>query len=207
VVLNINMPGMDGVQVAEVLKTERPTLPVVIWSAGPEEIPESLKWFADALLYKGDGPLPLLLAIDRILKDSRRRNNPAERMIPKVPVRTTGGWEIVRVAGRAQSGTHVALRSNNGVLMNPVQTHVNWPQLYRAAVLELDNEKVLVRIGLAEKAIHGRLRELAGDGNGSGEEKRKIERSLAILHLLLKHEVQRKVQESTCRSESMGARF
>jgi two-component system response regulator MprA len=32
VVLNINMPGMDGVQVAEVLKTERPTLPVVMWS-------------------------------------------------------------------------------------------------------------------------------------------------------------------------------
>ena len=74
VVLDINMPGMDGDQVADVLKTERPTLPVVIWSAGPEEIPESFKWFADALLYKGDGPLPLLFAIDKILKDSRRRN-------------------------------------------------------------------------------------------------------------------------------------
>lgn len=86
--------------------------------------------------------------------------------------------------------------------MNPGQTHVNWPQLYRAAVLELDNEKVLNRIGLAVEAIRGRLRELAGDGNGSGEEKRKIEGSLAILHLLLKHEVQRGVQESTRRSLS-----
>ncbi|MGA2334368.1 MAG: hypothetical protein WA383_01020 [Terriglobales bacterium] len=72
--------------------------------------------------------------------------------------------------------------------MNPMQTHVNWPQLYRAVVLEPDNEKVLDRIGPAENAIPGRLRELAGDSSGSGEEKRKIERSLAILHLLLKHE-------------------
>jgi len=80
VVLDINMPGMQGDQVAEILKTERPTLPVVIWSAGPEEIPESLKWFANALLYKGDGPLPLLLAIEKILKDSRWRNNLAERV-------------------------------------------------------------------------------------------------------------------------------
>ena len=82
VVLDINMPGMDGDQVAEVLKTEQPTLPVVIWSTGPEEIPESLKWFADALLYKGDGPLPLLLAIDKILKDSRRRNDPSPTEAP-----------------------------------------------------------------------------------------------------------------------------
>src|ERR1022692_5273810 len=43
VVLDINMPGMDGDQVADVLKTEQPTLPVVIWSTGPEEIPESLR--------------------------------------------------------------------------------------------------------------------------------------------------------------------
>lgn len=91
--------------------------------------------------------------------------------------------------------------------MNPVQTHVDWSQLYRAAVLELDNEKVLDRIGIAENSIQGRLRELAGDSNGSGEEKRKIERSLAILHLLLKHEVQRGVQESTRRSELTGARL
>jgi hypothetical protein len=90
--------------------------------------------------------------------------------------------------------------------MSPVQTHVNWPQLYRAAVLELDNDRVLDRIGLAEKAIHERVRELTGD-NGSGEEKREIERSLAILHLLLKHEVQRGVQESPRRSEVTGARL
>jgi len=90
--------------------------------------------------------------------------------------------------------------------MNPVQTHVDWPQLYRAAVLELDSEKVLDRIGIAEKAIHESVRELAGDSNGSGEEKRKIERSLAILHLLLKHEVQHGLQESTHRSELAGTR-
>ena len=90
--------------------------------------------------------------------------------------------------------------------MSSVQTQVDWSQLYRAAVLELDNTKALDRIGLAEKAIHERVRELAGDSNGSGEEKRRIERSLAILHLLLKHEVQRGVEESPLRSELAGTR-
>ena len=93
VVLDINMPGMNGGQVAEILKTERPTLPVVISSGGLEEIPESLKWFGDAMLFKGDGPLPLLLAIDKILKDSRRRN---ARTNNKAPVPIIEGEREVR---------------------------------------------------------------------------------------------------------------
>ena len=90
VVLDFNMPGMDGNEVAQVLRKEQPNLPVVIWTGCPDETPESLRWFADALLYKGDGPLPLLLAIEKILKDRRRRNAPSGRMIPKAPLPTTG---------------------------------------------------------------------------------------------------------------------
>lgn len=71
VVLDFNMSGMDGNQVAELLKTEQPHLPVLILSDCPDDTPESLRWFADALLYKGDGPLPLLLAIEIILKRKR----------------------------------------------------------------------------------------------------------------------------------------
>jgi CheY-like chemotaxis protein len=67
---DFNMPGMDGNQVAQVLKTERPTLPVIIWSGCPEEIPVSHKQFADLVLNKADGPEVLLAAIERILKDS-----------------------------------------------------------------------------------------------------------------------------------------
>lgn len=90
VVLDFNLPGMDGNQVAQVLRKEQPTLPVVIWTGSPDETPESLKWFADVLLHKGDGPLALLLAIEKILKDSATRNKPSHRMNHKAPVPTTG---------------------------------------------------------------------------------------------------------------------
>ncbi len=90
VVLDFNMPGMDGNEVAQVLRHEQSTIPVVIWSGCPDQIPESLRWFADAVLYKGDGPETLLLAIDEILKDARRRNNPSQRTNAKMPLRASG---------------------------------------------------------------------------------------------------------------------
>lgn len=101
VVLDFNMRGMDGNQVAQVLRTEQPTLPVVIRSGCTEEIPESLKWFADVLLHKGDGPLALLLAIEKILKDSATRNKPPRRMTRKAPIPAIERLGAVRVAGRA----------------------------------------------------------------------------------------------------------
>src|SRR5947209_1180921 len=55
VLLDFSMPGMNGNQVAQVLMKEQPTLPVVVWSGCLDEVPESLWWFADAVLHKGDG--------------------------------------------------------------------------------------------------------------------------------------------------------
>jgi len=82
VVLDFNMPGMDGAQVAEVLMKEQPTLPVVIWSGCADEIPESLKWSADALLHKGDGPASLLSAVEKLVNAcSTSKKRPAPRTI------------------------------------------------------------------------------------------------------------------------------
>jgi CheY-like chemotaxis protein len=77
VVLDFHMPVMDGYQVAEMLTKEQPDLPVVIWSGCPDEIPESLKWYADALLHKGDGPNSLLSAVEKIVHAKDLRKPPA----------------------------------------------------------------------------------------------------------------------------------
>jgi DNA-binding NtrC family response regulator len=68
VVLDFNMPGMDGNHVAQVMMQEKPTLPVVIWSGYPADIPESLRWFAYAVLHKGDGPDVLLSVIESLVE-------------------------------------------------------------------------------------------------------------------------------------------
>ena len=71
--------------------------------------------------------------------------------------------------------------------MNRVQSHINWLELYQTALLELNKDKLLDRIELAQQAIRERVRELAEVSNGSVEEKRKIDDAEAALHRLLGH--------------------
>ena len=55
-VLDFDLAGMDACKAAAILMQEQPTLPVVICSGSADDLPESLKWFADALMWKSDGP-------------------------------------------------------------------------------------------------------------------------------------------------------
>jgi DNA-binding response OmpR family regulator len=75
IVLDFNMAGMDGSAVAQMLMKEQPTLPVVVWSGCLDDIPESLKWYADALLEKTDGPEALVSTIENLITTgfSRRK--------------------------------------------------------------------------------------------------------------------------------------
>ena len=72
VVIDFNMPGMDGNQVAEVMMQERPTVPVLIFSGDPDRIPESLRWFAYAVLHKGDGLEAFVSVIQSLANPSRK---------------------------------------------------------------------------------------------------------------------------------------
>ncbi len=80
VVLDFNMTGMDGNEVAAVLMKEQPTLPVVICSGSADDLPESLKWFADALVQKNDGPRALLAAIEKVIGFSTAAKRSPSRM-------------------------------------------------------------------------------------------------------------------------------
>ncbi|MGA8540535.1 MAG: response regulator [Terriglobales bacterium] len=97
VVLDFQMHGMSGDQVARILRKEHPHLPVIIWSDSPDATPESLKWFADVLLHKGDGPTVLLSAIERILTDAATRGKPASRTDREARVPAIGGFAPVRL--------------------------------------------------------------------------------------------------------------
>jgi CheY-like chemotaxis protein len=66
IVLDFTMAGMDGSAVAQVLTKEQPKVPVVVCSGCLDDIPESLKWYADALLEKTDGPDALISTIEKL---------------------------------------------------------------------------------------------------------------------------------------------
>lgn len=71
VVLDFKMPDMEGDQVAELLLRQRPELPIVIYTAFLDAVPEWLLWFAAAYLQKGDGPGALLCAIQELFADKK----------------------------------------------------------------------------------------------------------------------------------------
>jgi len=83
VVLDFNMPGMNGNEVAQVLTQEQPTLPVVVWSGYPDGIPESLRWFAYAVLRKSDGLESLLSVVESLVPagPTNKKAQPARRAI------------------------------------------------------------------------------------------------------------------------------
>ncbi len=76
-VLDFNFNSMDGYKAAAILMKEQPTLPVVICSGSADDLPESLKWFADALVWKSDGPEAFLAAIEKAMgfKTAARRSS------------------------------------------------------------------------------------------------------------------------------------
>ena len=67
VVLDLQMPGMNGRQVAEVLFRERPSLPIIISTGCLDQIPESLQRSALAIAEKGAGPRVLLSILQTAL--------------------------------------------------------------------------------------------------------------------------------------------
>ena len=84
-VLGFNMAGMDSYKAAAILMKEQPTVPVVICSGSADDLPESLKWFADALVSKSDGPEALLAAIEKAMG--------FKTAVKRSPIRATAGRE------------------------------------------------------------------------------------------------------------------
>jgi hypothetical protein len=60
----------------------------------------------------------------------------------------------------------------------------NWRELYKAAILELDQSKISAQIVEAEKAILERTKELLQEDGDSIEEKQALEDAMYFLHAL-----------------------
>lgn len=66
VVLDYIMPEMDGGQVAEEIRRDRPTIPILLLSAY-SSLPERVLGKIDANVMKGQGPAALLASLARLL--------------------------------------------------------------------------------------------------------------------------------------------
>jgi CheY-like chemotaxis protein len=66
VVVDYEMPGMDGGRVAAEIKRTHPDLPILMLS-GQETLPQSALQFVDGFVSKGNAPTFLQLAIRQLL--------------------------------------------------------------------------------------------------------------------------------------------
>ncbi len=85
VVLDYSMPGMNGEEVARVLKREHPDLPIILCS-GCADIPETVFSVVDVLITKGDGVQFLISSLRAVhaRKQARRQNNDHRTYRPSV---------------------------------------------------------------------------------------------------------------------------
>ena len=73
VVLDYRMPGMDGGQVAELLRREHPEIPIVLLTGVAWEVPEMAIRMVDAYVRKGESAEVLLSAIAWVLNRGKRK--------------------------------------------------------------------------------------------------------------------------------------
>jgi CheY-like chemotaxis protein len=71
VVLDYNMPDIDGAMLAERIKTHRPLLPIVMFS-GAEQLPKAALKNVDALVRKGETSGQLLRVLSELLPEQKR---------------------------------------------------------------------------------------------------------------------------------------
>ena len=65
-----------------------------------------------------------------------------------------------------------------------MNAHYVWEEVYKAAVLELDREKLPERVHAAKAAIDVRLHELQLDHGGTPEERQALSDALATLNVI-----------------------
>jgi CheY-like chemotaxis protein len=73
VVLDYIMPEMDGEQVAEAIRRDCPTVPILLLSAFPS-LPERVLQKIDANVMKGHGPRALLESLANLLSERETLN-------------------------------------------------------------------------------------------------------------------------------------
>lgn len=77
VIVDYEMPGMDGATVAKELRRKHPNLPILLVSGFAGKIPESLLAVVDGFIAKGSSPAILLKEVERVTEAKTNRPEPS----------------------------------------------------------------------------------------------------------------------------------
>jgi|SRR5215469_11185974 len=83
VVLDYRMPHMSGDVVALEIRKHWPSIPIVLLSGYPQDVPEDMLNQVNAFVCKGGDPIELLLAIRSVLEEPNRSRTRAPERLSK----------------------------------------------------------------------------------------------------------------------------
>lgn len=159
VLLDISMPGRNGLEILGELKTNRPNLPVLILSVHPEEqyAVRALKVGASGYLTKSSAPEELIRAI-RIVSSGRKyvSNSMAERLASRLltnsekPLHETlSNREHTVMCMIASGKTTKEIAQELGLSMKTIST-------YRSRILdkmEMNSNAQIIRYAIENKLV------------------------------------------------------
>ena len=157
VVLDIQMPGRDGLEVLQELRREQPTLPVLILSAHPEDqlALRLLKAGAAGYLTKEKAPEVLLTAIRKVVSGGKYINESlAEKVVfgfesEKLPHETLSNreYQVMRMIASGKTMQEIG----KGLFLS-----VRTVSTYRARILEkmnMNSNAEIIRYAVDHKLI------------------------------------------------------
>jgi DNA-binding NarL/FixJ family response regulator len=158
VLLDLTMPGKDGLEVLQDLRRERPDLPVLVLSAHPEDqlALRLLKSGAAGYLTKDKAPELLLIAIRKVLRGEKYIS---ESLAERVTLDVVSG-ETGSIPGLSNREYQVMRRIAAGKALKDIAQElflsVRTVSTYRARVLEklhLKTNTELIRYALQNKLL------------------------------------------------------
>ena len=79
VILDYQMPGMNGEEVAKLLRSRRPNIPILLLTGFPGSVPESLLSMVDSFIEKGRPAALLVAEVERLTRASGNRGTEEQR--------------------------------------------------------------------------------------------------------------------------------
>jgi DNA-binding NarL/FixJ family response regulator len=159
VLLDLTMPGKDGLQVLPELRRERPELPILVLSAHPEDqlALRLLKSGAAGYLTKDKAPEVLLTAIRKVLRGEKYIS---ESLAEKIALHTVSGATVslheMLSQREYQVMTMIAAGKTSTEIAKKLFLSIRTVSTYRARVLEKMNMKTnaeLIRYALQNKLV------------------------------------------------------
>ena len=159
VLLDLTMPGKDGLQVLPELRRERPELPILVLSAHPEDqlALRLLKSGAAGYLTKDKAPEVLLTAIRKVLRGEKYIS---ESLAEKIALHTVSGATVslheMLSQREYQVMTMIAAGKTSTEIAKKLFLSIRTVSTYRARVLEKMNMKTnaeLIRYALQHKLV------------------------------------------------------